>query len=43
MATIGATSTKVETAGGVFQVREDEPEPRVEAGAAQDTVRAGSA
>jgi hypothetical protein len=24
--------TKVETAGGVFQVREDEPEPRVEAG-----------
>jgi hypothetical protein len=24
--------TKVETAGGVFQVREDEPEPRVGAG-----------
>ena len=23
---------KVETAGGVFQVREDDPEPRVEAG-----------
>jgi hypothetical protein len=23
--------TKVATAGGVFQVREDEPEPRVEA------------
>jgi hypothetical protein len=24
--------TNVEPAGGVFQVREDEPEPRVEAG-----------
>jgi hypothetical protein len=23
---------KIETAGGVFQVREDEPRPRVEAG-----------
>jgi hypothetical protein len=26
------TGAKVETAGGVFQVREDEPAPRVEAG-----------
>jgi hypothetical protein len=33
---------RVETAGGVFQVREDEPEPRVGAGAAQDAVSAGT-
>jgi hypothetical protein len=31
----------VDTAGGVFQVREDEPEPRV-GGAAQDAVSAGT-
>src|SRR5215470_15923687 len=31
--------SKVETAGGVFQVREDEPAPRVGAGAASDPVR----
>jgi hypothetical protein len=31
---------KVETAGGVFRVREDEPEPQV--GAAQDAVSAGT-
>jgi hypothetical protein len=31
---------RVETAGGVSQVREDEPEPRVGARVAQDTMKA---
>ena len=33
---------KVETAGGVFQVREDDPEPRSQPGCT-DTVSAGNA
>jgi hypothetical protein len=33
---------KVETAGGMFQVREDEPEPRGRGEAAPDAVRANN-
>jgi hypothetical protein len=33
---------KIETAGGVFEVRGDEPEPRVESGAAPDALGAST-